>query len=106
MTEININSPAIIDAEVVITTVERTSAEEALHITMKSALKKFPGCTHWHFKRQDERGILEVTWWPADHRKRTPRLWLSIHNNRKADWMLEAIPRLREKIEAQLLAVR
>lgn len=102
MIEIDISLPPAVDADLVVETVETSCVGVALQITMKSTLKKFPGCVHWHLKRREERGILEVTWWPADNGTRPPRLWLSIHGNRQADWMRDAMPRLRERIETKL----
>jgi hypothetical protein len=46
-------------------------------------LKKFPGCTHWHLTKPGETGTLEATWWRG-------RLWLSVHDNRKAEWQNQA----------------
>lgn len=102
MTETEIDLPVTLDADAVVTAVENVGANEALHVTMKNTLKKYPGCIHWHFKKREERGILEVTWWPDSEGTKSSRLWLSAHNNRQADWMLELIPRLKKGIEAQL----
>lgn len=102
MTEIEIDLPVPLDADAIMAAVELAGTNEALHVTMKSTLKKYPGCTHWHFKRNEKRGVLEVTWWPYSEGKMFSRLWLSAHNNRQADWMSELIPRLKKGIEAQL----
>lgn len=75
---------------------------EGLELQMKTSLKKYPGSTHWHFKRPTVPGIVEVTWWPGEAEHRVPRLWLSIHGNRKADWMSELMPRMKALIEKRL----
>lgn len=75
---------------------------EGLELQMKTSLRKYPGCTHWHFKRPKAPGIVEVTWWPDETGQRVPRLWLSIHGNRKAAWMSELMPRMKLVIEKQL----
>ena len=75
---------------------------KGLEIQTKTSLKKYPGCTHWHFRRPNARGILELTWWPGETKRRAPRMWLSIHGNRKAEWMSEQIPRVKALIEKQL----
>ena len=106
MTEIEVIFPKAFDADAVVSAIERAGANEALHLTMKTTLKKYPGCTHWHFKTGEESGVLEVTWWPDSEGKRPSRLWLSAHNNRQADWMLEIIPRLKKRIEDKLSAGR
>lgn len=104
MKEIEIDFPVTLDADAVVAAVEHVGTSEALVVTMKSTLKKFPGCTHWHFKTHKERGVLEVTWWPGRKGTKPSRLWLSAHNNRKADWMIDLIPRLKAEIEALLSA--
>ena len=53
---------------------------------MRSSLKKYPDSTHWHFVMPDKAGTLEATWWPAKN-----RLWLSVHENRQAEWQEPAI---------------
>lgn len=102
MAEIEIDLPGPLDANAVVAAVERAGTNEALHVTLKTTLKKYSGCTHWHFKKNEERGVLEVTWWPDSEGYKSSRLWLSAHNNRQADWMSELIPRLKREIEDQL----
>ena len=82
--------------------VEYVCEAEGLVIQMKSSLKKFPGSTHWHFRRPGARGILELTWWPSETKRGTDRMWLSIHGNRKAEWMSELLPRMKTLVEARL----
>ncbi len=91
-----------LDERSVAAAVEDACAAADLCLTMKTSLKKHPGCTHWHFKRPGQRGVLEVTWWPGDADIRPPRLWLSVHGNRQSDWISELMPLLRSRIEDQL----
>lgn len=102
MEDIDIKLPVALDTNTVVAAVEEICANEALQITMKSTLKKYPGCVHWHLKKRDERGILEVTWWPRMQEKKPPRLWLSVHGNRNADWIFQLMPRLKTLIEKQM----
>lgn len=97
-----IDLPIDLDERSVAAAVEDTGAEAGLCLNMKTSLKKYPGCTHWHFKRPGQRGVLEVTWWPGDADNRPPRLWLSVQSNRQSDWISELMPRLRLHIEDQL----
>ena len=69
--------------------VEAAVGRVGLVVSMKGTLAKFPGCTHWHLKRGGERGVLEVTLWPAEK-----RLWLSVQDGRKGAWIDEAVERL------------
>ena len=99
----DIDLPIDLDERSIAAAVEDTGAEAGLSLNMKTSLKKYPGCTHWHFKRPGQRGVLEVTWWPGDADIRPPRLWLSVHGNRQSDWISELMPRLRSRIEDQLM---
>ncbi|MEM6563863.1 MAG: hypothetical protein AAF665_05415 [Pseudomonadota bacterium] len=90
------------DDSAVAVAVQDVCKAEGLELQMKTSLKQYPGCTHWHFKRSSERGILELTWWPGEAEKRASRLWLSIHGNRQAEWISELIPKLKALIEKRL----
>ncbi|MET1413754.1 hypothetical protein ABVF61_15900 [Roseibium sp. HPY-6] len=99
MIEHTIDIPQNLDDRTVTAAVQRICAREDLTLGMKTSLKKYPGCTHWHFKRHAEKGILEVTWWPGTGEKRPSQLWLSCHGNRGAAWITELMPRLTMLIE-------
>ena len=90
------------DNSVVAAVVQGVCKSEGLELQLRTSLKKYPGCTHWHFKRPNVHGILELTWWPGKIGQRVPRLWLSIHGNRKAAWISELMPRMKAMIEKQL----
>ncbi|MEM9432360.1 MAG: hypothetical protein AAGA12_00450 [Pseudomonadota bacterium] len=102
MTEYEITVSNRQDGSAVAAVVNDVCMQEGLVLQMKTSLKKYPGCTHWHFKRPDARGIVEVTWWPEATEKSASRLWLSIHGNRQADWTFELMPKLKALIERQL----
>ncbi|MEP0521897.1 MAG: hypothetical protein ABJP63_03150 [Hyphomicrobiales bacterium] len=102
MTDVDIKLPEFSDTHAVVTAIEDVCAKEALIVSMKSTLKKYPGCIHWHFKRHNERGVLELTWWPCSEAMKPARLWLSAHSNRKAEWMQRLMPRLKTLIEEAL----
>ena len=110
MTELEIVLPSAVNETRVETIVDEVCAAEKLHATMKSTLNQYPGCVHWHFKQGKARGVLEVTWWPSNPDKKQsrqqesapPRLWLSIHGNRMADWIEPLMPRLKLLIEERL----
>jgi hypothetical protein len=78
------------------TAVERFCNANGLTITMKSTLSKYPGSIHWHLKKGQDRGTLEVTLWPAKE-----RLWFSMQSGRTADWVMETARRLRDQLEAR-----
>jgi hypothetical protein len=66
--------------------IEEVAVELGLAATMVTTLAGYPGCTHWHFKRGKQRGVLEATYWPGEN-----RAWLSYRSGRDADWIPAAI---------------
>ena len=56
---------------------------------METTLASYPGARHWHFSKPGSRGVIEATWWPS-HEK----FWLSVHENRGADWVDDVYPML------------
>lgn len=102
MTDLEIELPANLNPARVPTIVEEACASANLYTTMKSTLKKFPGCVHWHFKTAKEKGVLEATWWPREPGTTPPRLWLSVHGNRTADWIERLGPELAASIKTRL----
>jgi hypothetical protein len=82
----------------VIPLVEQYCTGEGLVQTMKGTLASYPGCTHWHYKRDlKQPGVLEITYWPAQD-----RLWLSAHRNRFAGWISAAATALATNLETEL----
>jgi hypothetical protein len=73
--------------------IERIAESLGISLQLKTTLKKYPGCIHWHYKKGKERGTLEITLWPQQH-----RLWFTIHEGRKAEWIEEKMMVLEQKI--------
>ncbi len=46
-----------------------------------------PGARHWHLRKVGQAGTLELTEW-------RDAIWISVHSNRRADWVEAAIPLL------------
>jgi hypothetical protein len=78
--------------------VESACTAEGLSMTLKDTLKKYPGCIHWHYQQAGQRGTLEITLWPEKR-----RLWFKVTAGRQADWIGEAIARLKPIIEGGLI---
>jgi predicted nucleotidyltransferase len=95
--EIDIQIPANIPSDQIVAAIDATVARRGLTVTLRGALKTFPGSTHWHLKRGRGRGTLEMTWWP-----KVRRLWIKIQAGRTAAWIDEAVPHLKEEIESLL----
>ena len=89
MREIDLPLPAV-PPDVIPDWVETTLQSIGLMQTQKSSLRKYPGCTHWHYKCAGQPGTLDLTYWP-----KTARLWAGIHTNREGGWMDEALDRLK-----------
>jgi hypothetical protein len=71
--------------------IDQAIAAAGLIVTLRGSLKSFPGCTHWHVKNGQERGTLEITIWPPEH-----RAWFSVQSGRQAGWIGEKMKLLRE----------
>ncbi|HEX4056497.1 MAG TPA: hypothetical protein VHX86_19725 [Tepidisphaeraceae bacterium] len=95
--EIVIRLPEKISPGKIAVVIDRTTIDLGLTMTMRGTLKSFPGCTHWHLKRDRGRGTLEITWWP--HRR---KLWIKIQSGRTAAWIDEIAPRFKREIETRL----
>jgi hypothetical protein len=70
-----------------------------LVIKEQKALKKFPGCRHWHAKLPRHPGTMELTYKPL-HRQ----AWISVQAGRTAPWINRLRPRVRREIKARLPA--
>ncbi len=73
---------------------EDVFAAEALRITLKSTLIKYPGCVHWHLKLGKESGTLEATLWQG-------RCWFSMSMGRMALWLEPCAERMKQYLEAE-----
>jgi hypothetical protein len=89
-------SPAAVSAGLD-TLVETCCREAGLTLRLKGTLAQYPGCIHWHWRREGEPGTLEVTLSP-----REKRLWLSIHANRAGAWAHAAAAAVQSSLRARL----
>ncbi len=77
---------------------ETICAALGLQLTMKGELKSQKNNTHWHYKKGQEKGVLEVTLLHQDG-----TIILSVHDNRAGNWTEEAISSLKNRIEDNVL---
>ncbi|MBX3097059.1 MAG: hypothetical protein KF812_09370 [Fimbriimonadaceae bacterium] len=73
--------------------IEHALASQGLEVSLRTTLKAFPGGMHWHLRLPGHKGTLELTLHEG-------RLWFKVAQNRRADWMLEAIERFRVGINS------
>ena len=76
--------------------IEGVCAGRGLQLARKGSLAKFPGSVHWHYRRSG-RGTLELTLLLEGR-----RVWASVQDGRKADWIEKELPLLRKAIEREL----
>jgi hypothetical protein len=88
------NIPPNADPSQVEALVESMVSLERLEMTMKSSLAKHPGSVHWHFRKPEERGTLEITWSPREN-----KLWASIQAGRRAEWIEPCVLRIKARVE-------
>jgi hypothetical protein len=98
MIEVELQLPDSVQPETVIGAVEQVCASHGLTCTLKGTLVRYPGSIHWHFKRDRQKGTLEITWWEREH-----RFWFKVANGRSSEWISASVPRLKEQIEKSLL---
>jgi len=77
--------------------IEAICADRGLQVAIKGSQSKFPGSIHWHYKREKQKGTLELTLFPAHQ-----RLWAKVAEGRKAAWIDLELPRLRREVEKKL----
>ena len=98
MQNIEVPWPADVGDRRLVGVIDRAIAAAGLAVTLRSSLKSFPGCTHWHVKNGRERGTLEITVWPRER-----RAWFSVQSGRRARWIGEKLETLREFIDAETM---
>jgi hypothetical protein len=94
MLEVDIPIPAHINHDSIPAIVEQVCAQIGLNHISRGTLAKYPGCIHWHYKKDKARGTLEITWCPKG-----PRLWIKVAAGRTADWIPEAITNFKDQVE-------
>jgi hypothetical protein len=99
MREIEFAVPRNADLTQAVKLIEAICARHELILAIKGSLAAYPGCVHWHYQRQDEKGTLELTLFAHDR-----RVWAKIQDGRKAPWIDEELPALQWAIERALRA--
>jgi hypothetical protein len=77
--------------------IDRAIGDTGMRITLRTSLRKFPGCVHWHVKDGRKAGTLEITFWPEQR-----RAWFSIQSGRRADWIEEKLNLILAAIQREM----
>ncbi len=80
--------------------VEHLCSKLGLQPTVKRSLRTYPGSIHWHYKRGEEVGTLELTLLPTESRLR-----ISIHDNRVGPWTEKTARLLKSLLHDSLFKV-
>ncbi len=96
MLEIDVTVPPTINLAEWESAIEAECLTHGLRVTLKGTLAQYPGSVHWHLKRGQERGTLELTLWPKDR-----RVWFKISAHRQGVWMESVIAQLKSHLEKQ-----
>ncbi|GAF11944.1 hypothetical protein JCM19046_652 [Bacillus sp. JCM 19046] len=83
-----------LDQEIICEEIEEIVLASGLDPSKRMTLRTKKGSYHWHLKKQKEKGVLEITYWPSKE-----RLLLEIHQNRRANWNEEMIETLSALFE-------
>jgi hypothetical protein len=94
MREIEFAVPRNADLTQAAKLIEKICAQHELILAIKGALAAYPGCIHWHYKRRDHNGTLELTLFERDR-----RVWAKLQDGRNASWIDEELPALQWAIE-------
>lgn len=97
MTEIEFEVPHSANLRGAAALIEKACRECGLRVSTPFSQQMHPGCIHWQVKRGIQPGTLELT---LCETKR--RIWASVKDDRSAPWMEEALPQLKEAVEAAL----
>lgn len=95
MIEVDVQVPSNVKTEELIRLVGQVCTQHDLVCSLKGTLTSYPGCVHWHFKKERKTGTLEITWW-----EKKGRLWFKVGAHRRAAWIEETIPHLKKQMEA------
>lgn len=88
--------PEGVRVEAVPEVIEQSISALGLIMAMRSTLKAYPGSIHWHVRRPNHSGTLEITYDPT-----TQRAWFSTRAGRTKDWVMEAMEKLVIEINRQ-----
>jgi hypothetical protein len=97
MREIEIALPANFDGGAIELAIDQTLDETGLTVSLRSTLKKFRGCVHWHVKHGCEAGTLEITLWPPER-----RAWFTIQDGRRAAWIDAKLKLVSEQLQRKI----
>jgi hypothetical protein len=97
MTEVEFAVPQGYSLSGAASLIEKACRECGLRISTRATLQTYPGCVHWHVKRGIQSGTLELTLWETKR-----RVWASVQNERRAPWIDEALPRVKDAVETAL----
>jgi hypothetical protein len=101
MREVEFSVPHKCDLKLAEHLIEDICARRGLQVAMKGSQATIPGSIHWHYKREKQKGTLELTLFP-DRR----RLWAKVAKGRKAAWIDLELPQLQREMEKALKASR
>ena len=91
---ISVLVPSTFDFTNAETWVDQAIDQAGLTIALKTTLKQYPNCIHWHLKSGKQKGTLEITTWSAKR-----QVWFSVHENRNNDWIETKLALLKSKLE-------
>jgi hypothetical protein len=97
MIEIEIAVPQGCNLNGAASLIERACLGCGLRVSTRATLRSYPGSIHWHVKRGIQPGTLELTLWEAKR-----RVWASVQDGRRAVWIDEALPRVKDAVETAL----
>lgn len=97
MTEVEFAVPQSCNLSGAAVLIEKACRGCGLRVSTRATLTSYPGCIHWHVKRGIQPGTLEVTLWEAKR-----RVWASVQDGRRAAWMDEALPQVKDAVETAL----
>lgn len=92
---VNIEIPENADGSVLIDALERVCVAHHLTCTLKGTLARYPGSVHWHFKKGNQKGTLEITWWKSKN-----RLWFKVAEGRTGKWIEESMLQIKEEFRS------
>jgi|SRR5687767_5378768 len=97
MIEVELQIADSVNTDTLVKVVEQICIANRLTCILKGTLASYPGSIHWHFKKDRQKGILEITWWETEG-----RLWFKVAGNRTGHWIEDSIPVLKEQIEKSI----
>jgi hypothetical protein len=97
MTEVEFTVPQGSNLSGAASLIEQACKGCGLRVSTRATLSGCPGAIHWHVKRGIQPGTLELTLWETKR-----RVWASVQDGRRAAWIEEALPEVKEAVETAL----